>query len=66
MDYGQEGVRKQLINYCTDKGIKYIHIAKQLDLAKSTISHFILGDRDMRTKNFEKVVKLLQDVKYLE
>jgi predicted transcriptional regulator len=66
MDYGQEGVRKQLINYCTDKGVKYVHIAKELDLTKSTISYFISGKRDLRTKNFNRLVKLLQDAKYLK
>jgi predicted XRE-type DNA-binding protein len=64
--YGQEGVRQCLIQYCTNRGVKYVYIAKQLDLCKSTISHFIRNSRDMRKRNFDKLVVFLQKEGYLE
>jgi len=64
--YGQEGVKQALINYCTEKGVKYCKIAEVLGLHKSTISHFINDDRDMRRRNFIKLVLYLQQENYLK
>lgn len=66
MDYGQNGVRKTLIKYCTEQGVKYVHVAKELNLSKSALSHFVKGDTDMRRSNFNNLVNVLQHVGYLE
>lgn len=66
MEYGQEPIRKTLVKYCTEKGIKYKHIASKLNLTNSTICHFVRHDRQMRQNNFNNLVKLLQHVGYLE
>lgn len=63
--YGQEPVRKLLKQYCIEKGVKYVYVAEQLKLSKSTICHFTKNDRDMRKKNFDKVVGFLKKVDYL-
>lgn len=63
--YGQEPIRKLLKQYCKEKGVKYIYIANQLKLSKSTICHFTKNDRDMRKNNFNKVVAFLKNADYL-
>lgn len=65
MKYDQEGVRKALIQYCNNKGVKYVHIAHELNLSKCTISHFINNDRNLRKINFDNLVSLLKKVNYL-
>lgn len=66
MKYGQEPIREALIKYCNNKGVKYVHIAHELNLSKGALSHFVKGDTDMRRSNFDNLVSILQQVGYLE
>ena len=43
----QEQLRKRLIELKQKEGVSYIHIARNIDISKTTISLFIKGERNL-------------------
>ncbi|PJI07666.1 MULTISPECIES: hypothetical protein [Clostridium] len=52
-----EVIRKKIINYVKNKGVKYTFIAIKIGVHRSTLCHFLKNDR----KVADKVSKNLQE-----
>ncbi len=54
----QEQLRNRLIEL-KENGITYIHIARNINISKTTISLFIKGERNLSDEVEERLIKFL-------
>ncbi|GAA0723680.1 hypothetical protein GCM10008905_16590 [Clostridium malenominatum] len=54
-------VRKCLIEFCENTGVKYTYIANRIEVHKSTLSHFIINDRKVSRNIVDKIINYLKE-----
>lgn len=63
MKLSNEKIRKELIEFLEEKGVKNRFIAKKINASDTTISLFLKGQRKLSTSKLELLYKLIHNEK---
>lgn len=55
----EKNLKEKLRSYVNKTGVKYTYIANKINVHKSTLSHFVNGDRRVSQQTINKIKKYL-------
>lgn len=61
----QEELRVLISKYISENGIKYVYIANFMNVSRSTLCHFLKGNRRLNSTNINSLIQYMKDKKVI-